>query len=50
LIIEPIKGAPEAIIVEVTGLHAFPQQPLDGFVLEELRHEVQPAVGETEAV
>jgi|SRR5215208_158542 hypothetical protein len=40
VVIESIEGTPEAIVVEVRGLHAITQQPLDRFVLEELRHEV----------
>src|SRR3954453_11917602 len=40
VVIESIEGTPEAIVVEITSLHALTQQPPNGFVLEELGHEV----------
>src|SRR6266566_4240993 len=48
--VQPIQGASQAVIVEHLSTDPCSQQMLDGFVGEVLRHQIQLAIAETQAV
>ncbi len=48
--LQPVQRPSQTIVVEVLGRDPRSQQPLDRLVGEELRHQVQPAIAETEPV
>lgn len=50
VLIQPVQGASQTVVVEVLGQDPRPQQMLHRFVGEELRHEIQPAIAEAQSV
>ena len=47
VVVERIQGTPEGVIVEMTGLNAWGNEPRERFILEKMGHEIELLVHES---
>ncbi len=50
MVVEPIQGSSQAVVIEHVGGDPFSQQVLDGFVLKILRHQIELSIVEPQPI